>query len=135
MATMWQRECLKGMLILSVSFNIKSIDEMERLAGTGHSSINPLVGAFYRLPHKVVGEVDKGFLPFSTLCLVAGDHVAVIATECVQVGVNPHCFVELFPVFLRDVSLLHSGDKVNKQLLLLCLAEIGHRRAYRILKQ
>lgn len=97
---------------------------MKGLTGAGHGSVDPLVGAFDGLEHKGVGQVYIYLLPLAALGLMAGDGVAVVATQGVEVGVEAQSFGKTPRVFLGDAFLFHAVDEVEEEGLLLHLAEV-----------
>ena len=94
------------------------------MASTCHGGVDPLVGGFDGLVHEGVGEVDEYFIPLATLCFVAGDCIAVVAAEGVEVGVEPQGIGKEFLVFLGDAFCFHADDEIEEEGLLLHLAKV-----------
>ena len=97
---------------------------MEGLAGAGHGGIDPLVVGFGGVEGDVARHVDIDLVPLATLGLVAGDGIAVVAAQGIQVGVIHHHLVEAVR-FLLDTQFTHPDDEIGEQGGLLHLVEVG----------
>ncbi len=61
---------------IGASLDKKIVNDMQRIPGTGHRGIYPLVGFLRRIEGEVSGNVYIDVFPFATLRLVAGDGIA-----------------------------------------------------------
>ena len=106
-------------------FDEEVVDKMQRILRPCHGGVDPLVRTLSGILGDVSRHMHVHVLPLPSLRLVAGDGIAIGASEGVEVRVVEHGILKrIGRTFLCDALFPHPLDEIDKQFLLLVGVEV-----------